>query len=738
MEKIWIDALEFEDYGGFIRDTQYVREMGQGYLLANSVGTPVAPAKVKFEVRETGWYRLWVRTKNWCVGHEPDGIELTLDGFKCDVVCGRMQLEHWYFEAGGDFYLEPGTHTLSVYDTTGWFGRFAAVIITNDLDFTPSPEQSRWKRQRLEMKGLTNTVTDHGHFDLLIVGGGVPGVTAAVTAARQGLRVALISDRPVLGGNGSEEADVALEGAAHRGYHETGVIYEMKNVRQAERITWSETFARFVRQEPNISLFSNMLVDDAMMDGAVIRGVHAVDTLDLSEHTFTADQFVDDTGDGWLGYYAGADYHIGRESKLQYGESFAPEQADGNTMSGCNTGTVRDFADTICSYLAEETDKEVTFTPPSWAFPMPQGEQMCRTPRKIVRGEWWLENRNDYDDLWEGEYTRDALLRVAIGYYDWLKNSWPEREKAKNLRLKVLGTFNAKRETRRLLGDYVLTQNDYEHDVWFEDAVCYSGWNIDVHHIMGIFSGAGGAFNLNEKIPITQIPFRCLYSRNVDNLMMVGRCVSVSHVGLGPNRVMLTGASMAQAVATAAWLCKKYGLTPREGGKQHMEELQQILLKDGQSIPGVFNRDPADLARKARITADSWTPEGAPENVVNGRNRPTDGEPHAWISLEGLPQSLTLTLPEQTKIHQVRLTLEVPFDRYTYGYMEMPVMEELLTDFTVEVLTDGDWKEVAAVQDNIQRLVVLDFPPVIAEAVRIHALKTVQAQYAVIPEVRIY
>lgn len=738
METIWIDALEFEDYGGFICETQFVREMGQGYLLADGIGEPVKPATTRFCVEKDGWYRFFVRTKNWNIGHDPDGIVIAVDGEKSKHICGIMQVQQWYFEVGADFYLKEGEHILSVHDTKGWFGRFAAVVITSDYDFTPSPEICCMKRQRAEIKGLDITVTNHGHFDLLIAGAGVAGVTAAVAAARHGLTVALINDRPVLGGNGSVEGNVTLEGAAHRGFHESGIVYEMKNVRHEEKITWSDTFARFIAKEINIKLFLNMLVDNAECNGKCIRSVHAVDTVNLTEHVFTADNYIDATGDGWLGYYAGAAYHMGRESKIQYKESFAPICPDGNTMSGCNTRIVTDGGDTVCSYFAEYNTEEEVFNPPSWAFKLPYEEDISRTPKLIDRGEWWLENRNDYDDLWEAELSRDTLIRISLGYFDWLKNSWSERAKTRNLKLKSVGTFLAKRETRRLIGDYILTQNDYENNSQFADAVCYSGWNIDVHHVKGIFSGEESAFDLNKEVPITPIPFRCLYSKNVENLMMIGRCISVSHIGLGPTRVQLTGATMGQAVGTAAYLCKKYDLSPRNVGQEHMDELQQMLIKDGQYIPGCFNHDSEDLARSAVVTADSYMPGGEPENVINGQTRATDGKSYAWISKEKMPQRLILTLKEPTIISQVRITLEMPFERYPQGYLPMPSLDETLSDFTVEILEDDNWKCVGAIKNNYQRLVVIDFLPVEASAVRIHAKKAVRIDKAIIVEVRIY
>ncbi len=738
MEIKWIDALEFDNYGGFVPETQFVREMGQGYLLANSVGVPVTPATTVFSIEKCDNYRVYVRTKNWCVDYSPDGIYVAVDGIKSGHVCGKMHVQGWYFEIAGDFYLEKGKHTLSIYNTNGWFGRFASVVITDNYGFVPSPEMAMMKKQRLQARHGSIAVTHHKPYDLIVVGAGVAGITAAITAARKLLRVALINDRPVLGGNGSEEGNVTLEGAGHKGYHETGIIFEIKNYRHKNNLTWTQAFNYFTDKEQTLDVFSNVLINDAHVENNRINSIHGIDTYTLSEHDFSADAFVDGTGDGWLGYYAGAEYKIGREASFEYDESYAPEFADGNTMSGCATKTVTDGTDTICSYLAENVDEEVEYVAPKWAFRLPEGERMSREPKTIFRGEWWLENRNDYDDIWESEYVRDSMIRLAAGYFDWLKNSWSKKENTRHLQLKAFGTYNAKRESRRLIGDYILTQNDYSGTAHFEDAVCYSGWNIDVHHVDGIFSGGSGAFDRNDIIPITPIPLRALYSRNIENLMMVGRCISVSHIGLGPTRVQLTGASMGQAVGTTAYLCKKYNVLPADIQKKHIKELQQILLKDGQYIPKIYSSDEEDLARTAVIAADSYEKNGEPECVANGKTRATDGGAYAWISKEGLPQSIYLNLKQPKKINQVRITLEMPFDRYEQGYLPLPVPEDLVTDLIVEVKDRENYVTVASVKDNYQRLLILDFEPVLTDSVRVTVQKVLKGKKAIIPEIRIY
>jgi hypothetical protein len=741
MEKIWIDAAEFESYGGFLLETQFVREMGEAYLMANGVGEAVEPAGTTFFTAEEGYYRVHVRTKNWLCEYNPDGLVIEIDGIRSKHICAEAHIKDWYFEIGGDFLLQKGKHTLKIYDTLGWFARFASVVITNDYDFTPSKEIGMLMRQRAEIKHLDPTVKSMGDYELIVVGGGVGGVVTAITAARYGLKTALLNDRPVLGGNASDEANVTLEGAAHRGYHETGVVFELKAYRHNHEKTWSEVFEAFCAQEKNLDVFSNTLLIDATTNSNRIREILTVNTLNLQKNRFSAPLFVDATGDGWLGYYAGALYRIGREAKFQHNESFAPDIADGNTMSGCATAkrVEKDLTDaTVCSFLAEKTDAPVSFKAPAWAFQLPAGNALGRTPTKMDRGEWWLEMPNDYDDLFEGEFVRDSMIRMSLGYFDWLKNSWSDQEKAACYRLKKLGTYNAKRETRRLIGDYLLTENDFTENKAFPDAVTYCGWKIDVHHPSGIFSGKKGAFTANKKIPISPIPFGALYSKNIDNLMMVGRCISVTHLGLGPVRVQLTIGTMGQAVATAAYLCKKRSTTPRCIRADHIDELQQLLLRDGMTIPGVKNHDRNDLALQASASATSFAENGKPQNVINGKIWANDGKDYAWISDAALPQSIELKFEAPKKVREVRITFDIPFSEYRYGYMEQPSASRMVTDFTLSVLTENGWIDSHRITDNRDRLVVLEMEPTVTSAIKITVCKTLREAIAVIPEIRIY
>lgn len=737
MHTLWIDALDFKEYGGFVRETQFVREMGQGYLIADGAGMPVCPAKTSFSVLEAGMYRFFIRTKNWCPDYAPDGLQIVVDGVKSEHICGKMHSQGWYFEIAADFDLKAGEHKLEIFNTDGWFARFAAVVITGDYNFYPSRDVEKLLKQRALIKGIKSDI-QKSQFELIVVGGGVAGITAAITAARYGVKTALVNDRPILGGNGSDEAHVTLEGSAHKGYHETGVIFEIKNYKENSNLTWSHTFENFCNREDNLTVYNNLLVDGAVKVNDRITEITATETLNYQKYLFTADNFIDATGDAWLGYYADAEYKIGREAKFEFGESAAPDLADGNTMSGCATCAVTDNSDTICSYFAEELDEPCEFKAPEWAFKLPEGDALGREPHYIDRGHWWLEMPNDYDDIWESEFVRDSMLRMSVGYFDWLKNSWSKKEKAKNFKLKKLGLYNAKRESRRLMGDYILTENDYVMGKHFDDAVCYSGWNIDVHHVGGIFSGSDGMFTIDKVVPITPIPFRALYSKNVENLMMVGRCISVSHIGLGPIRVQLTGATMGQAVATAAYLCKKYNKNPKEIGINNIKELQQLVIKDGLMIPGFNNTDGEDIAKKATVFADSYIENGNPENIINGKTRLTDGQDYAWISSKGFPQGITLEFGTEMHFSEIRITFDFPFADYKQCFLPSPKPTNLVCDFDVEIFIDGEWKNIASVRDNFQRLCVLKFNIIKAKKIKVTILKTVESDFAVIPEIRVY
>lgn len=601
----WIDALDFETKGGWKEDTQFVHLMGSGYLIAaDEPGVPVEDAVTRVNLPHAGLYRVWVRDRNWLRPHAPGIFTLEVGGIRNGTVLGRQPSDAWLWEIAGDYRLEKGEISLKVCDLSGYFGRFSSILITDDPDYVPPRETERMQRERARIKGLSTGIRFGGDYDIVVVGGGPGGVPAALAGARMGAKTLLLQDRPMLGGNGSSEIGITFDGAevAFPRAREGGIAEEIRRLRDRETEPigeWTRAMEQLTAAEKNLSVICGQHVSDAeMAEGNRIGAVIATDTSSLEKTRYTGRIFIDCTGDAWLGYYAGAKYRIGRESAAQHGEDMAPEAADTLTMSGCIRGGGLPFF--------FDGEEDAPFHAPEWVPRLPEDDiEFGRVISHKARMYWWLEAPNDYDDMWDGEETRDALFLVILGYLDHLKNHWSGRETVKKTRFRFASVINGRRESRRLIGDYVLTQDDCTEGRRFDDAVSYSGWALDIHHPKGIYSGKEGPLYCARAVKMPHIPFRCLYSVNIDNLLMAGRNVSVTHIALGTVRVQNTIATLGQAAGTAAALCVRYGETPRDICQHRMKQLQQQLIKDDQYIPGLKNEDPNDPCLLAEATASS-------------------------------------------------------------------------------------------------------------------------------------
>lgn len=600
---LWIEAEDFRDYGGWRLDTQFVHLMGSAYLIAAGVGQPVADARTDVDLPKAGRWRLWVRAKNWIKEHSPGQFNVSLGAQRSAVAFGAAPRQEWIWQSGGEFDLPKGRLRLTLHDRTGYFGRCDALLLTTDLGYQPLEKVETLTLERARLTGLSLDPADEGQYDVVVVGAGAAGCCAALASARLGASTALVQDRPVLGGNSSIELGVPINGAgsAHANARESGIIEEAGRIKARYGFRkMSEPFRILAEQEKNLHVFLNRRVIGAeMASPGKIAGVKAVDTLSGAMSTWRGKTFIDCTGDGWLGYYAGARYRLGRESRDEFQESLAPAKADAITMSGCLMG------DLALSYRAQSAGRPVRYEPPPWAAKLPPPEEFKRRIRGFAGGEWWLEHEGTIDDLWDAEGARDELVRISFGYWDYIKNHWPERRHAADYALVWVPVTNGKREARRLVGDYLLNQNDVQAARMFPDRIAHGGWPLDVHHPKGIYSGKEGPFDCNPHVPIYSIPYRSLYSVNVENLLMAGRDLSVTHIALGTVRVQGTLATTGQAAGTAAALALRHGLTPRALGRERMGELQQTLLKHDQYIPELRNEDPADLARTARASATS-------------------------------------------------------------------------------------------------------------------------------------
>jgi len=452
-------------------------------------------------------------------------------------------------------------------------------------------------------------------FDILVIGGGLAGVCATLAAARLGRTVALVQDRPVLGGNASSEIKVNISGADCSGHsltrfsRETGIINEL--ALEVYHRAASNGTARYIQdwvlyeavtREPTATLFLNSKARDAVLaDDGSIRGVTVVQVSTEKSFALTGKILIDCSGDGRIAADAGAEFRMGREAKSEFDESMAPDEADSHTMGSS------------ILFMCRDMGRPVPFTPPSFAKhfesedALPFRKPVLEFPDSKFEGcgWWWIEYGGHINTIDDNELIRDELLAALFGLWDYLKNR--SGQPLENYALEWIGAVPGKRESRRFVGDYLLNENDVRANRRFHDAVAYSGWSIDVHPPMGIYDPAPPSTGVRRSDYVT-VPLRCLYSKNVPNLFFAGRNISVTHIALGTTRVMGTCAIFGQAVGTAAHLCLQMGCSPRDLAKSHVRDLQQLLLKGDCYIPGIRNEDDGDLARGAAVTASSDAP----------------------------------------------------------------------------------------------------------------------------------
>lgn len=445
--------------------------------------------------------------------------------------------------------------------------------------------------------------------ELVIVGGGMAGICAAITAARAGLNVILCHDRPVLGGNASSEVRLWILGATchggsnNRWAREGGVIDEIivENLYrnpEGNPVLVDALLLEKVQQEPNITLLLNTAAYEVLKspeDPDRIASVTAFCPQNSARYRLYAPCFLDSSGDGIVGFLAGAAFRMGAEKREEFGEGFAPDGDFGHLLGHS------------IYFYSRDTGKPVTFVPPAFALKnvperIPRYRQF--SARESGCHLWWIEWGGRLDTVHDTETIKWELWKVVYSVWDYIKNSgkFPE---AATLTLEWVGMVPGKRESRRFEGDYMLSQNDVVHRPAHADAVAFGGWSIDLHPADGVYSDKASSHHLHSK-GIYGIPYRCLYSRNIKNLFLGGRIISASHVAFGTIRVMGTGAHCGQAVGLAAALCKQYHCDPAQlGAPDRMSILQRELMRTGQHIPGLSLDDPDDLARQADIRASS-------------------------------------------------------------------------------------------------------------------------------------
>jgi hypothetical protein len=595
------------------------------------------------------------------------------------------------------------------------------------------------------------------------------GLCAAVSAARHGARTALVNARPVLGGNASSEIRIHISGADQSlkqpDYAEGGLLYELMLENKAVNdgfcySVWDAVLFSKARDEQNLTVYYNTCMYDVETRGGRIEAVLCFQQTTEMRYRLSAPLFADCTGNGTLGYFAGADYRTGSEARPETGEPHAPDEADNGRMG--NTILIK----------AADAGRPVPFTPPPFAKKLTEHQLRYRIhsgrmkvdasqapdPEEWLRlsacsckgvdyGYWWLELMGDGDDIiTDYETIRDDLYAYAYGLWDHIKNGGDHG--AENYELVWVGALPGMRESRRLTGDYVLDENDILGHRVFDDAVCYGGWCVDMHAPRGLLDFDRLPSDCRHFSGVYTIPYRCYYSRNIPNLFMAGRDISTTRLGLASTRIIGCCALGGQAVGTAAALCARYGCDPR-GLAPRVRELQQILLRDDMWLPEPFrNEDPLDLARTAVFTASSHVPGGEPQKVANGVSRRLGGESNAWISDGVAPggETLVMRLASPARIAALQLTFDSNFAypvRITMSAnrqaQQRPgVPAELVRDYDAVFLLGGRETGRAEVRGNRQRLSRPTFSPAECDTVEFRFLSTNGADRITVFEVRAY
>ncbi|MCX8155853.1 MAG: FAD-dependent oxidoreductase [Verrucomicrobiae bacterium] len=569
---VLVEAESFQSLGGWVVDTQFIEIMGSPYLMAHGLGKPVRDAETTVTLLQPGNYRVWVRTKDWVARWQAPGtpgkFQLLINGRPLPVTFGT-EGNDWHWQAGGTFTANQREIKLALHDLTGFNGRCDAILFSDDPQFTPPNDSTPAAKWRLRYAGLPEKPRDAGEFDLVVVGGGYAGTAAAVSAARMGCRVALIQNRPVLGGNGSSEIRVWAQGRTRRGlFPRLGeIVEEFMDQAKASPGT-AEEFAddrkeAIVRAEKNIQLFLNTHALAVEKDGNRIQAVIALDVRSGELRRFAGRLFADCSGHATLGRVAGAEHTV--------------RETDHLGMSN------------MWRWRTNETATTFPFTP--WALDLSMSD--FPYPRN-GRGEWFWEtgfNRHPLQDL---EYMRDWNLRAVFGAFNAMKNK-EGREAHTRAELEWVAYIGGTRESVQLLGDVILSRDDIVEKRPFPDGCVPTTWDIDLHYPREEFTRKYPQDPFISRAVFDQsvdrehgypVPYRCFYSRNLANLFMAGRNVSVTHEALGTVRVMKTGGMMGEVVGKAASICLKHDCTPRDVYERYLTELKTLC-----HLPGATRRE---------------------------------------------------------------------------------------------------------------------------------------------------
>jgi hypothetical protein len=590
---ILIEAEEFDRYGGWVMDSQFEVQMGSPYLLAHGMGQPVADATTTISIDEPDRYEVWVRAKDWVPSHHPGRFTLSIDGTTLDTELGAND-QDWSWQSAGTVELPSGEVSLALHDLTGFDGRCDAIFLGRGGAVPVDGADEAALAWRRELRGLPAAPEPAGEFDVVVVGGGIAGCTATLTAARQGCRVALIQDRPFLGGNSSKEIGLSPRGEAG------GLVAEL-----SQRTEDGDIVARqIIEAEPTASIFLERRVVAVQTDGDRIVSIDVREGRTGRETRFAAPVFIDTTGQAILGILAGAEILTGREGRDEYGEYYAPPERDeehhGHTLFFRTkmadeptpfpevpwaVEVAKDYANLSGQLIEPGTENgpgpaasDEARAAFEFTTKTPAADDNLPVMNSFPATHFW--EYGQWLDLYrDGELIRDYLLRALYGTFSNVKKMEPDT--FANLAFDWLAFVPAQGEFRRYKGDYILTENDVRAHTVFPDAVVNNDGAFCIH--IPNQPGEGEydfrlkdwVWDVRDNKPYA-IPFRCLYSTNISNLMMAGKHISVTRVAGTTTKLMGNGGQHGIAVGAAAYLCTKHETTPRGVYEHHLADLQEI------------------------------------------------------------------------------------------------------------------------------------------------------------------
>lgn len=591
MANLFIEAESFKNLGGWVVDQQSMHIMGSSYIMAHGCGEPVADASTYVNLPEGGKWYAYARTRDWTAvwkrGSAAGVFKLKAGDTYFENTLGNNG-ENWDWQFAGCLKLKAGKTRLSLCDLTGFNGRCDAVYLTTDKNDIPE------NTEEFRVKSCALVTENNGDFyDLIVCGGGIAGTCMALAAVRKGLKTLLINDRPVLGGCNSSEIKVGLGGwTRSEPYPNLGNTLEQiapvfgapgsypDHVYEDDRkINAFLTAKRWAGGDYKIALNERVFS---------VEKIHSKISAVITKNIFTGQMtryegelFADCTGDAFLARQCGAELMYGRESSAQFGEGLAPEKADRQVMGM-----------TITWYSTENPD-ETDFPDIDWGIEFDEEHHYA-----VTSGDWEWEVGQYRDMADEAEYIRDYSLMTIFGNWSFLKNRKQNNERFKNRRLEWVSPYGGKRESYRVVGDLVLTQNDIENKIPYDDGTASMTWDIDIHFPDPLnekkfpepFRSCAIHRGIGRHYPV---PYRCLYSKDIDNLFLGGRILSCSRIAFACVRVMRTLGVLGEVVGLAASICKEQNCLPREVYTNHLDKLKG-LMEQGVEIKPYHAYAPAE------------------------------------------------------------------------------------------------------------------------------------------------